>query len=623
MKDASELSSFLASSAESFCRDLFPEGKIVRGKFHIGSVRGEAGKSLDVTLTGQYAGRWSDRNPSSPEEATGDLIDLWRLNKGITLREAVRDLNSIHGFNPLPAPKKIFKKSKRAKPARDFIPVSHGGNVYKYLAEQRKLDPTLFKELVQQTMNDDAYVFVFLSQEKRHLMTKYFKVKRGPNGEKDSWMSAGTTLSLFGMNRADMESNTLVICEGEIDCITLWMYGVNAVSIPNGFKVAESSQTDWIANCWDFLSCFRDIVICFDNERDPRKSESVRSSIENVCKRVGEYRCRVCSLPLKDPNECHLNQIDPSEYIAKAEPVYKSSVLTPVSLIERLEEYSKDESASIGDPFLLGDIIKVRKHELTLWSGHSHSGKSEIVNHLMLHLAFRHNHKAFIASMETTPVEIIDRMQRQAKGGDSSISQREALSCLENRIFIYDCYGQANVKDLLENMRYVYGRFGVSQVVIDSFGTLDVEETDYERHRQVVMSLFEFARDTGCHVHLVAHSTKPGPDGMKSPPATIKGSGDLVNRAHNIYVVFREGGKDAEIRQKEQETGQQFNRSTRRNVFKTQDDNNPCGRVYVRKNKKCGHQLPIIPFYFDNESLQFMEAPHSQPINYVREEEPF
>lgn len=50
----------LAAHAEEFCRHLFAEGEICRGRFYIGNLAGDRGKSLVVSLRGTRAGAWRD-----------------------------------------------------------------------------------------------------------------------------------------------------------------------------------------------------------------------------------------------------------------------------------------------------------------------------------------------------------------------------------------------------------------------------------------------------------------------------------------------------------------------------------------------------------------------------------
>ena len=51
-----ELKKYLAPHASTICQELYPDGRIESGHFKIGSLEGEAGRSLSVILTGDRAG---------------------------------------------------------------------------------------------------------------------------------------------------------------------------------------------------------------------------------------------------------------------------------------------------------------------------------------------------------------------------------------------------------------------------------------------------------------------------------------------------------------------------------------------------------------------------------------
>ena len=55
----------LLARLESVLMNLFPAGKVKRGKFLIGDIIGSPGDSLEVVLTGEKSGLWTDRADDS------------------------------------------------------------------------------------------------------------------------------------------------------------------------------------------------------------------------------------------------------------------------------------------------------------------------------------------------------------------------------------------------------------------------------------------------------------------------------------------------------------------------------------------------------------------------------
>ena len=67
---------------------------------------------------------------------------------------------------------------------------------------------------------------------------------------------------LFGMKQCNMEEKTLVICEGQIDSLSVAECGIeNVVSVPIG-----ATAFTWIENCWEWLENFNDVIVFGDNE---------------------------------------------------------------------------------------------------------------------------------------------------------------------------------------------------------------------------------------------------------------------------------------------------------------------------------------------------------------------
>src|SRR5882757_6505868 len=92
MISVSEISSRLADRAEEVCQLILSGGKMESGQWISGDVGGGSGKSLKVHLTGPHIGHWKDW---SNDDDKGDLIDLWRTSKGISLHDALKEIKEF------------------------------------------------------------------------------------------------------------------------------------------------------------------------------------------------------------------------------------------------------------------------------------------------------------------------------------------------------------------------------------------------------------------------------------------------------------------------------------------------------------------------------------------------
>jgi len=92
-------------------------------------------------------------------------------------------------------------------------------------------------------------------------------------------------------------------------------------------------------------------------------------------------------------------------------------------------------------------------------------------------------------------------------------------------------------------MAYVHARYGVGNIVVDSMMRIDGLEENYPAQSQLMVELVTFARETGVHVHLVAHPRKSvGDDSPRGQD--VSGSGNIRNNTDNILSLWRNVEKE-------------------------------------------------------------------------------
>jgi putative DNA primase/helicase len=114
-----EIRASLLHQLESVLFTLFPAGKVKRGKFTIGDIVGSPGDSLEIVLTGEKIGLWTDR--SSGEG--GDVFSVIAAHHGLDVRgdfarvlEIAADLVGRSALMPVKSP----RKAKQEAPTDDL-----------------------------------------------------------------------------------------------------------------------------------------------------------------------------------------------------------------------------------------------------------------------------------------------------------------------------------------------------------------------------------------------------------------------------------------------------------------------------------------------------------------------
>ena len=529
---AAEISAKLTANMAALCAMLLPNGRQHGGVWEAGGINGHTGKSLQVKLTGEFTGHWRDWNG---QEHKGDALDLWAACRDVSLPVAIQQAKQWLGIVE-EQPEKTY-----TLPQDDKAPLTANGKAMHWLATERKLEASIVNRYkIQGDAEKKCIVFPSYSPSGKLVNRSFRALALDDKGKKKVWQDKDAAPSLFGwqsLTPENYQSREILICEGQIDALTWAQWGIPALSIPNG-----SGQT-WIDYEFDNLEPFKTIYLSFDN--DGKTEAALRTAIS----RLGKHRVRIVKFPHKDANDalkagCTAEDakrwLEGSEYPTVAHLFAAEHFADGVAK----EFFPPEERRGHTLPVTCHQANKLldfrfRPAELTVWTGVSSHGKSTVVNHAMFYLASATARPSLIVSLEMSPAKVIHRIllgtgipirdEENAKNATRSISPFLLFS---------DRSGSVSREELFEQLSYAHARHGIGHAVIDSMMRVKGMEENYPAQNEFVTDLCGFARDTGVHVHLVAHPRKQ--NGHDSPQAhDIKGSGHIRDNADNVIVVWR------------------------------------------------------------------------------------
>lgn len=555
MIPTAEISRRLNDRVESLCHTLLPGGKVVKNEYQCDNLNGGEGKSLKVNLSGSHIGKWRDW----ATDDHGDMLDLWRMTRNLSPGDAVKQVKEFLGIQD-PA-KAAFVKAYSPAPKKTLSAPSMGGRAYLWLEDKRKLTSATLEafKLKIQTGPDsrsDALVFESYSPSGEVVNRSYRTVPKDPAEKKRVWQDTGCAPSLFGwqaITETALRSKTILLTEGQIDAMTWHQWGIPALSIPNG------SGMTWLDYEWDNLEFFERIYLAFDTDATGREIR------EKVISRLGSERCYLVTLPEKDANDClkaGFTAADAATWLEKAAAPRVPGLLTANDLLDRLKEEMRPKPPPFTmDFFDLGwrkqNGFYFRNGEVTLWTGHSHAGKSTFLNFVMnAFLTTVSLQGVFIGSFEVKPETTLRRMISAMMGKLGAPMDYEGaasyMSEYGHRIVFADVVGFIEQETLFEMMRFAFRRYGVQWFIIDSLMKIKGIDEDYAAQGDFVNRLQEFAKSTGVHIHLVAHPRKGQGQSGKPGLLDIKGSSLIANGVDNVVVVCRnqekaDAAKDGEL----------------------------------------------------------------------------
>lgn len=591
----------LGERAEEFVRWLLPHGTRIGQDWCVGSVAGDPGNSCKICLEGDKVGRWAD---FAEGDLHGDLIDLLAAVRGVGIGPAMREACEWLGIErPTWAggkPPKIVEP-ERPKNARVL---TKAPLVTAWLAARKISEATSAKFKI---IADGEDVVVFPSMRDGDLLhLKYRSVR-----EKKFWSSAGTGKWLFGWQALNPKVRAVVLTEGEMDCLALAEYGLQALSIP--FGAGKAGKQDWIENEWENLERFDTIFLAIDWDR------AGQQTVQELVDRLGRTRCRVVRLPGKDANQCLMNGV-PREEIIRA--VTEAKTLDPDELrgagefaeqiIDRFHPKDRSQQGFLMPWLSMAEQFSFAWGATTIIAGYAGHGKSEITGQFVLD-ALRQGVRACVASLEFRSSKWLQRQVRQATGTPipevSAIQQ--TVEWLGNGLWVVDIYGTAKIDRLLDVFRYAHRRYGVRLFVIDNFSKLGIADDDLAGQKRAIDMITEFSVVHNVHTILVHHLRKEETDfsATNMSKLSLKGSGSISDMVDNIFLLWRHRTKEQKLKDpKFHELSDEDQAKLRRSLD-----------ALLRCEKyRDGDEEPRLALWFDRQSHLFVERQNEPPPKYMR-----
>jgi len=245
--------------------------------------------------------------------------------------------------------------------------------------------------------------------------------------------------------------------------------------------------------------------------------------------------------------------------------------------------------------------IRFRPGEVTLWSGMNGHGKSLALGQAAAGFVCQRE-PVCIGSFEMRPVVTLARMARQTIGcrqpdRGAVLDLHEVWS---DWLWMFDQQGQVHAEKILAVMRYAAQELGCKHFVVDSLMKLGIGEDDYNGQKLLVDALCTIARDTGMHIHLVAHSRKARDETQAPGKMDVRGAGSITDQVDNVIVWWRNKPKEAAAQAGE-----------------PADPTKPDALMLIEKQRN-GEFEGKVGLWFDQESLQFTERADQHPADMLR-----
>ena len=366
---------------------------------------------------------------------------------------------------------------------------------------------------------------------------------------KDFTQDAGGAHDFFGLSSV-VKGDPIVIVEGEMDCLTAMQCGVNNVlSVPSGapIKVAdgkvlpsEDKKFAYVWNAREVLEAAPYVVLATDQDGPGQ------ALAEELARRIGKEKCKLAKFDRKDLNDVLLHD-DPTRVVT----IINEAKAYPVNGINEATAY-KDKITDLfakgtGKGYSTGyasvdNIYTVAPAQMTVVTGYPSSGKSNVVDQIMVNLARADDWKFAICSFENQPDIHITRLmeiytRKQFFDGREKMGRQEmedAFKWVNDHFFFIDNNGEEpnSLESILDRARVLVKRIGVRGLVIDPYNYIEMDRattTETEAISTMLTKVKKFCTSTDVHTWFVAHPSKINRSGVEQPrPDGMSISGSMA-----------------------------------------------------------------------------------------------
>jgi len=351
----------------------------------------------------------------------------------------------------------------------------------------------------------------------------------------------GGATTFFGIEYINPENKTMIICEGEMDALTLDTCGLeNVVSVPNGalnklkqglIDPSEDRKFQYVWNSIDILNDMEKIVIATDSD------DQGRALREELARRVGKAKVWMVDWGegCKDANDTLMKH---GQDLVRSN--IQESKPYPIAGLYSVDQYKKQvkdiydggtlrgESTGISS---VDELFTVARGMLTVVTGIPSSGKSEFVDQLMMNLAEQSSWKFAVASFENDPpnhiIKLVEKRLRKPffDGRTAKATDEEVDSAIEfiNEHFTFMDQKdgeESTVESILDRCRVAIQRLGVRSLVVDPYNYLELDRkgrTETEAISGMLTKMRLFAKANDIHIFFVAHPAKMLRENGKTP----------------------------------------------------------------------------------------------------------
>lgn len=366
-----------------------------------------------------------------------------------------------------------------------------------------------------------------------------------------AWIGDASKAGLYGKWLWPNHGKMIVVCEGEIDALSISQLQQNkwpVVSLANGAQSAVRS----IKSNFDWLNGFDNVIFMFDMDEPGQKAA------KDCAELFEPGKAKIAILPFKDANEC-LQQGKGDEVIRA---MWNAKVYRPDGILcgaDLWEQVSKvDDIKSTPYPWDSLNTLThgLRQQELVTLTAGSGIGKSAVVREIAYHLLQKGERVGMIMleeSVKTTALGLMGlNLNKRIALNRDGVTDAELRLAFDNtlgtgRVFLYDHFGSTQVDHLLSRVRHLAKALDCKWIILDHLSIVvsSMEEGGDERKLidRTMTLLRTLVQETNIGLIVVSHLRRPEgrghEEGAQTSLSQLRGSHAIAQLSDMVIGLER------------------------------------------------------------------------------------
>jgi twinkle protein len=230
----------------------------------------------------------------------------------------------------------------------------------------------------------------------------------------------------------------------------------------------------------------------------------------------------------------------------EADPADAHRVISSAGIVDRVRDRKRMGVHGATLPWATAsEVIRFGPGQVTVWAGDQSSGKSTLLSYCTLSW-IEQGQLCLVTTLEEPLSEYGLRICRQGTGElwptDPEIEL--LLETAGDRLYLWDVEGRIKPARVVAMMRYA-AKLGVQHFVLDNWTKCVPPSNDSaDLQWNTFAGMYQIARDTGMHVHVVMHLNKDGRVEEIPTARHIRGTSTIPDQADQICLVWRNEKKE-------------------------------------------------------------------------------